>query len=377
VSTPHPELETLAQLADPELATLAEGELATAAEHVESCEQCTADLAALRDVHDRLAGLPQVAMPAEVASRLDAAIAAEMAAETEVAAEAAEETAGLAGVTVPATATATPTPTLRATGRPGGGWSGAVRGWRPGRPMPTSIAAAVAVLLFAGLGTAIALGAHHSSSSKSAASATAGSAAVPQAAAAGSAAPDLPVISSGTDYTTADFRQQISAVLVSRDPALSSYSASAEASAEASAPAAASSAAAAFPADSSAPAAAATSAGASAIPPAAPSALAAPGQVNGGPATQFQANSSPESAGGPLAAPAALQACVDYLVGAGGTVPVLVDHAKFDGKPATIITVHDPQVPGQLDVYVIDDSINCESGNITYAAFLKAGAGNQ
>jgi hypothetical protein len=54
---------------------------------------------------------------------------------------------------------------------------------------------------------------------------------------------------------------------------------------------------------------------------------------------------------------------------------VLVDHAKFDGFPATIITLRDPQLSSQLDVYVIADSMSCESGNVTYAAFLHASAG--
>jgi hypothetical protein len=372
VSTPHPELETLAELADPGLATLGDDTLAAAREHAESCEQCAADLRALREVHDRLAALPSPALPSDVAANLDAAIEAAMDEPRDSAAE--SSTDGAAGTVTPIAAALT--------SKASGTGQSRNRGWRPGRPMPTSVAAGVAVLLFIGLGTAIALGAHSSGSSKSSSSASAGIVTAPRAAAAGSATSGLPVISSGTDYTAASFRQQASAVLLSNDPGLSAYAASpsSAAAAAASAPAAASEAA---PVDSPPPAAG-TSAAASAasVPSAAasaasvPSALAAPGQVDNGPSTQSQ--TSHGGAASPawlLASPVALQACVDYLAGAPHTVPVLVDHATFNGNPATIITLHDPQITSQLDVYVIDDSINCESGNVTYAAFLHAAAG--
>ena len=83
MTTPHPEFETLAELADqagdgPEPATGDQQAAATAEvlAHVAECATCQADLDALRSVRETLRSLPPIPMPADVAERLDAALLA-------------------------------------------------------------------------------------------------------------------------------------------------------------------------------------------------------------------------------------------------------------------------------------------------------------
>lgn len=332
---PHPSPELLALLADPQLADELDDaetrDLALAADHVEMCDQCSDDVAALRDVQARLHDLAAPSMPVPAARELDEALSAALRIRSPSPAAAAAPQAPIAATTI-----------LEFEGG-----AASRRRWRPRQGLPASIAAGVVVLAAIGIGTAIAVNSHGGGSgSKSASSGAVRSAAAPFAAAAPAAGAGL-VISSNTDYTTANFRQQVGAVLVSRLPDLAPFVSPgpSSAAAAASAPAAASSAAAAGE-------------------PAVPGALAPTPQVANAPDTA--------AASGPLAVPGALQACVDYLAGQPGTTALLVDHAKFDGAPATIITLKDPQDADQIVVYVVDDSVNCESGSVTYTAFLQA-----
>jgi hypothetical protein len=333
---PHPPPDLLALLADPELADelgdADAGDLAAAADHVRTCDQCSDDVAALRDVRTRLHDMTTVAMPAQVARDLDAALAAAIAADR--------------------AAPASPVPSAATNIFELDAGPSKRRGWRPSHGLPTSVAAGVVLLVAIGVGTAIVVSSHGGSSGSKSSSSAVRAAAAPFAAAVptGSSL----VISSHTDYTTADFRQQVGAVLVGRLPNLAPFvSPGPSEAAEASEPAAAASSAA-------APASAAASAQ-SLVPGAAPNVPDTAPEV------------APAASGaGPLAAPGALQACVDYLAGQPGTDALLVDHATFDGAPATIITLKDPQDADQLVVYVVDDSVNCESGSVTYTAFLQA-----
>ena len=72
MTTPHPELETLAELAE----NPGEAEPSDVRAHVASCPQCTADVAALRGVRDTLRSLPPIPMPDAVAARLESAVRA-------------------------------------------------------------------------------------------------------------------------------------------------------------------------------------------------------------------------------------------------------------------------------------------------------------
>ena len=68
----HPDLERLAEL---EEGLLEPADAAPMAEHVAGCEQCRSQQAELEQARALLRGLPADAMPADVAARLDAALA--------------------------------------------------------------------------------------------------------------------------------------------------------------------------------------------------------------------------------------------------------------------------------------------------------------
>ncbi len=106
MNTPHPDLETLAELADRDTAPASEmappAEAATpptadpqTAEllaHVAGCAACTADLRPCAVSGDTLRALPPVPMPADVAERIEAALLAARASSTPLAASAGGDT---------------------------------------------------------------------------------------------------------------------------------------------------------------------------------------------------------------------------------------------------------------------------------------------
>ena len=69
MSTPHPDQEALAELADSD-ESAESAQTAEVRAHVANCAQCTADLAAIRDLQATLRALPPIPMPADVAARL-------------------------------------------------------------------------------------------------------------------------------------------------------------------------------------------------------------------------------------------------------------------------------------------------------------------
>jgi hypothetical protein len=366
VNTPHPDLETLAELAELDIAPAATSDPGTAVDprtaeilkHVAGCAACTADLEALRGVRETLRALPPVPMPPDVAERIEAAL---------LAARAAAPPAAPAGVSE----TVVPLRQRSTTARrpPSGGTSSR---WRT---IPYGAAASIVVVLALVIAGAVALGHTGNESKKSASSPLA----VPAATTAGPA-----TVESGTNYTSADLRSQVASVVTSNVPgaaanfpgltfsvaqpaagsaatsaAAPAFSAPAAAAAS-SAPAAASSAAAAPTAQASAPASAP-------FPAASPSAGAALG------GTADHAASTPlppiTAPGGPLADPAALARCIQILAGK-AEQPLLVDYATFDGAPSTIIVLPDPDVAHKLDVYVEADTANCANQEFTFETFI-------
>ncbi|HEY0870091.1 MAG TPA: hypothetical protein VGD55_06815 [Acidothermaceae bacterium] len=341
MNTPHPDLETLAELADPEAATAAaaaDPETAAVLDHVASCETCTANLEALREVRAKLRALPPVQMPADVAKRLDAALRAANAPTANVV-------------------------SLQKRSKQRAGESYQPR-WRT---MPYGAAASVVVIL--ALVVAGVVGLQHAGGGSKKSSASAAASSAPAAATAGSA-----TVESGTNYTADQIRAQVAVVVNSnvpgaaaQFPGLSQFGADASSAAPAvaagaAAPAASASAAAAAPAVS-VPAAAATTA---AAPASSPNFAAA---ATGG-ALAPQRNAAAITApGGPLADPATLAACIQILAGK-PELPVLVDFATFNGAPSTIIVLPDPDVARKLDIYVEADTANCANQEFTYAAFL-------
>jgi hypothetical protein len=335
VTTPHPEFETLAELADqagdaPEPATGDQQAAATAEvlAHVAGCATCQADLDALRSVRETLRSLPPVPMPADVADRLDAAL---LAARAEDGREAAASAADVVPIKT------RPARTAR-------------------NPFPYSAAAAVLAVVVLGGGLVFAITKGGGTSKKASTAAGASSTSGPR------------LIASGNDYTTDSLRQQVAALVNGRvpdaaaaypgvtNPNVLSLGQAPAVSAAASASAAASSAAASAP-FGSAPTAADTSnsaaGGAVAAPP-------VPAPTRTAPA-------------GPLADPAALQLCITTLLGK-YEEPVLVDYANYNGVPSTILVLPDPDVGNKLDIYVEADTANCAKEELTAVAFLPASA---
>ena len=381
MNTPHPDLETLAEFADRDIApasdSAAEADPRTAEilAHVAGCAACTADLEALRRVRDALRDLPPVPMPPEVAERIEAALLAARGADTPIAASLGSDTV------VPIRPRSTSPSRQRA--------NGASSRWRT---LPYGAAASIVVVVALIVVGIVALG-HGGSNNEKTASAPA--IAAPAATTSG---PET--IASGTNYTTDDLRSQVSEVVTSNlpgaaanfpglafglaagaagsAPAAATFAAPAAsfaAAAPASAAAAPSSAA---PTAASSPAAAAASspaaaAGSSAAAPAAATSAAA---ANGGTADRAATTPQPliTAPAGPLADPAALASCIAILAGK-AEQPLLVDYATFNGAPSTIIVLPDPDVAQKLDVYVIADTTNCAAENFTYETFIGPSPG--
>jgi hypothetical protein len=360
VNTPHPDLETLAELADRDPSTAAvDARTAEILAHVAGCAACTADLEALRGVRDALRALPPVPMPPEVAQRIEAALLAARA-DTPLAAS-----TGVSDTVIPLRQRSQAASRQRS-GAQASRW----------RTLPYGAAASIVVVLAVIIAGAIALGHRGGGSKKSAA---------PAVAAAGTSAAASVTIASGTNYTASDLRSQVTSVVTSNVPGAAAdfpgltfgTSEAAAAASSAAAPAAAASAPAAAtfaaPSASASASAAPSSAAIAPIPVASPAAGAA---VNGG--TPHSAASTPLSPitapAGPLADPAALAQCVQVLAGK-AEQPLLVDYATFNGAPSTIIVLPDPGVAHKLDVFVIADTTNCADQNFTFETFIGPSPG--
>lgn len=323
----HPELEALAGLLDTPDGAAREPELAA---HIADCPQCEADLRALRTVQDTLRALPAVPMPDEVAARLESAIRAGVA-----------ESTGRPVAALP----------LQSRRR---------RGLPAGRQLPhLSAAAGVAVLLIVALGTGIAVMVTRGGTSG-------GERAASSAAGGNAAGAGTVVTASGADYEQATIRSEVAALVVQRVPG----SAARFSGLQPLAGHAAAGMAAPVPSTSAAAGSSALSVPSAAAGEFAPTTTAAGKQ-------QLTADSAvapaPTAPAGPLANPAALQACIRTLNGGTPTEPVLVDYARFDGRPATIIVLASDQSPTKLVVWVEPDGSDCATkGETAYYGTLSA-----
>lgn len=319
----HPELEDLAGLLDEPDGGPAEPRLAA---HVADCPRCQADLRALRTLQQTLRALPAIPMPASVAARLESAVRAG-------AAEADSE---------PTTLPIEPTMHRRA---------------RAAWHLPhLSAAAGVAVLLIIALGSGIAIMATRGGSSN-------GKTATSSAGAGAATGTSTIVTASGADYQQATVRSQIAALVVERVPDSTTRFSGLQ-------PLAGHAAAGKAAVPSASAASSASAGGLAEAGPAQP-----PQATQAGPALAADSGVAPArtAPGGPLADPAALQACVRALNGGTAIQPVLVDYARFDGRPATVIVLPSTQSPTKLAVWVELDGSDCATkGETAYYGSLSA-----
>jgi hypothetical protein len=295
--------------------------------HLATCQRCAEVDVQLAAVSTILARTPAPPMPASLAARLDAALAAEIARPAAASPSAAASPDGAAlpnGAALPAAAggaaspgapspAETPAPGERAgrQGRTAGGRDAAGRRAGPGRRpwrLPLRLAAATAaVVIVAGGGYAIArvLSAGNTGSSSSSAGAAPSGSAITGPAASGrapeaapatpGAAVSLPLVASATHYQRGQLQAQVGAVL-KRYPAPQS----------------------------------------------------SPGQVKGRPAL-------------PLATFPNLAACVAHV--AGGKHPELVDIAHYGTRPAAVIVVPAPATGG-VNVWVVGPGCSAQGGDV-------------
>ncbi|GAA2134498.1 hypothetical protein GCM10009760_11910 [Kitasatospora kazusensis] len=124
-SFPHPDIDLLADLSE---GLVGPADLPALQEHLDRCEECADTLAALTEVRELLGSVDTPPMPADVAARIDSALAAEAAAAA-AAREAAEES-GNAPEAVRAPVPAAPAPLSGALAPP----NRRSEGTGPGRP---------------------------------------------------------------------------------------------------------------------------------------------------------------------------------------------------------------------------------------------------
>jgi hypothetical protein len=309
----HPDGETIAAFRED---LLPARKAARVAAHLAECPRCAEVDAQLAAVTAALARTPTPPMPASLAARLDAALAAEAAARP-----AADVSAGDADRTAPADRSALPAARAHrgpGTG-PGPGGPGPGGPGRRGRPRAGSrlslriAAVAAAVVVLAGGGYAVArvvAGGQETSSAGSstaasagAASRSSGSALGPEAAPRAAPSAGLPLVASGTTYRAGQLPAQVAAVLKRN---------SAQGHAAAPPPAAAGAGATAFP---------------------------------------------------------HLAECVSHV--AGGQRPRLIDIARYGTQPAAVIVV---PVPGTttVRVSVVGPGCSAEGGDIIHQFSMPA-----
>jgi len=338
VNTPHPELDTLAELAEhgDHIEPASSPALANARAHVASCPTCSAEVAALRNVTQTLRSLPEIPMPDDVAARLESALRT-----------ATDAVAGGASVSVLPDRSGSSS--HFSSSRPSGS-SSSGSGGGPGRRVPHfSAAAAVTLLVIVALGAGIGVLVSHGG----------GGGAKSASTAAGAMATDkTTVLTSGANYSQSAIRNQIAALVLSDVPQASSRYDGLQTLAGAAVTAANGS----QPAAIAQPTTSASSTyGTNTSATAPSSAPSAPLPLS---------TTAPTAPGGPLASSAALKACIVALVQRPVT-PILVDYALYEGRPATIIVLPDPDVPNVLDVYVEDYTADCVTkGDVTFFGTL-------
>jgi hypothetical protein len=306
----------LDRISDLEEGLLTSAEEQAARDHIAGCPTCQEDVAALAGVREALRADAEIPMPDDVADRLYSALAA-----------------------LPPLARSAAAVTTLPVPRGPSRWD------RARKPLLGVLSAAAVIAL-------LVVGVFHlprsSSSSASSAATT-------------STAPPVTILHSGRDYTKAGLGPDAAALVASgTTPAAGVTEAGAAA---ATAAAAATSAAAA--ATSAAAAAATTAAAASAAAPAATSAAgtraasAAAGAesssaaaTSAAPTTTAPVPAATTDALAALRAPGAAQSCIATLL-PGYAAPLVIDFAQFEGKPAVIGVLDDPDDPGKLAVIAV------------------------
>jgi hypothetical protein len=338
VNTPHPELDTLAELAEhgDHVEPASSPALADAGAHVASCPTCSAEVAALRNVTQALRSLPEIPMPDDVAARLESALLAE-----------AGTVAGGASVSVLPDRSGS-SARSSSSGTFGSSSSGFGRG-SGGRLPHFSAAAAVTLLVIVALGAGIGVLVSHGG----------GGGAKSASTAVGALATDkTTVLTSGANYSQSAIRNQVAALVLSDVPQASSRYDALHALARAGAAAA----------NGSQPAASGQSKASTSSTYGTSSSANLPSSAPSAPLPL--STTAPTAPGGPLASSAALKACIVALVQRPVT-PILVDYARYEGRQATIIVLPDPDVPNVLDVYVEDYTADCVTkGEVTFFGTL-------
>lgn len=303
---------------------LSPAEADAAREHLAGCEQCQDDHAALAAVRELLAGEREIAMPEDVAGQIFAALA-----------ELPPLTAA-DRVAEPLQASVTTLPPRR-------------EPHRATKPVLITLSAAAAVIL-------VALGIinlpHTSGSSATSAAGTSAAAAEVLA----------PVSHSGRNYSTAGLGGQALALLPGgAGAAATSAAAATQAAAAASSAAAPATSGGAAAATSGAAAGPATSAGASSAgaAPVASSAPSAAAAGTGGPVPGIPADKSTSAATAPTSDPLAAleqgdaaQTCLMSFEPRSG-VPLAIDIASLNGKPAIVGVFQDPDNSARLQVVAV------------------------
>jgi hypothetical protein len=296
----HPGLD---QLAEFDLG-VAGPETTTVAEHVGGCPQCRAALATLRATQALLSALPQDAMPADIAARLEARIA-------DVSGLAADEPE--TGDSEPAAA---PTIVPLEGRRRGRAWN---------TPAIAGVAAGVAVLMLAGAIVAgVVLHGRHSGT-------TASNADGGTAAAGASAGAGIKEWSTGSDYTATNLAQLVPRLVTASPPPQPVGGVRA-------------------------PQATSPSRLSSSSASTAESAPAAPG---GGAGQEL-------TLAGLQASRAAVVECGHILAGDPTVVPEAVDFARFNGRPAAVFALPSPGHPASIDVWVVRSTCSPASADFYF-----------
>jgi hypothetical protein len=274
----------------------------TAHDHLAGCPACRGDLERLADIPGRLgAAGPVEPIPADVASRLDAALAT-----------AATEPADVAAASTVLPLQGAPAAHRRERSSP--------RGLR----LLQAAAAAVVVLGLGGL----AVSALHGGSDSGGTADTAGAA---SGGSAGAKSAAVPITASGRDWTPTTLAAAAPALAAGTyGPAFAAYDDNTRKSA---------------------------ASGSSVPTPAAPRLPSTTASGSSGPAEHGTA----AGAAGKLADPTALRACVTNLTDGDTTMqPLAVDLARWQGQPAAVLVFPTAGDPASLDVYVV--APDCPTG---------------
>ena len=301
--TGHPETD---QLADFSAEVLRSDEAAAIEAHVGSCAWCQRRLDSFEEVRAALTSQPSPAMPADVAARIDATLR-----ETPMPEAAAAQPARQQPTTEPAASRLRP-------------WRG-----RSGTGLATLAAAASVALLISGV-VAGALHLHNRSDSGNATTASGAAGGAAGGATSESALPrSYTTRHSGTNYTTDNLAAAVPGLIGAPSAGTASGAAAG-------------------------PTTGTATGGTGSTADSAPAPRAAPAQA-----------ASDSAALQRLTQPPALFECIAGLTERprNAVVPLAVDFARFQGKPAAVIVLPSPNHPGSVEAWVVGPGCGAVPGN--------------